>query len=103
MAEVTMIEMNSVPVPAPEAVGRVINGEAVIVLPQQGTVKVLNEVGARIWTLADGSRTVGEIAAVICAEYQVTTEEAREDACRFIETLAGRGVLAILQPPVGKD
>ena len=50
--------------------------EAVIVLPDKGEVKVLNEVGARIWALADGSRSVREIAATIASLYDVPPSQA---------------------------
>jgi hypothetical protein len=38
--------------------GRRLEHEAVVVLPDKGEVKVLNEVGAQIWALADGTRSV---------------------------------------------
>jgi len=46
-------------------------GETVILLtPDSGEYFTLNEVGGRIWELADGSRSVAEIAGVLSEEYE---------------------------------
>ena len=64
------------PVLHPQVAARIIDGEAVIVLPQSSQVNVLNEVGSRIWEFIDGTRNVGEITEIIVAEYDVTAEQA---------------------------
>jgi hypothetical protein len=76
-------------------VGQVIEGEAVLVLPERGEVKVLNPVGARIWQLADGHRTLGDIVAVICAEYAVEPAQAQADVLDFAAELARKGVVRL--------
>jgi len=75
--------------------GRVIEDEAVLVLPDSGQVLVLNQVGGRIWELADGTRTVAEIAKVIVDEYEVTEEQALADVQAFIEKLMEKQVLVL--------
>ena len=62
------VSLEDYPHPTAKARGRFLDREAVIVLPDRGEVKVLNEVGARIWALADGSRSVREIAAAIAEQ-----------------------------------
>lgn len=95
-----MISLDRYPVPNPAVIGRTIDDEAVLVLPEQGQVKVLNEVGARIWELGDGTRTLRDIAAVICAEYDVESAQAEADALDFVAELAGRGVVSLSDRPV---
>lgn len=90
--------LDSIPVPNPNVVGRVVSDEAVLVLPDKGTVKVLNEVGARIWSLVDGIRTAREIAATIFAEYHVELTAAEQDTLAFLGDLAYRGVLTLQNP-----
>ena len=90
-----MLNMDSYPIPNSSVRGRQLDNEAVVVLPEKGEVKVLNEVGARIWALADGSRSVREIAATICAEYNVTQDEAEADTLSFIADLAAKGMVAL--------
>lgn len=76
-------------------VGRTVDDEAVLIHPQQGKVRVLNSVGARLWELADGRRTVAELAAVIAGEYEVSLAQAESDALRFCTDLLGRGLLTL--------
>ncbi len=94
-----MLPLDSYPIPNPTIVSRLLEGEAVLVLPEAGKVEVLNDVGARIWVLADGSRSIREIAEALCQEYQVEFLQAQEDACRFIHSLVQRDVYQLaLQP-----
>lgn len=91
----TNIHLENIPVMLPTVVGRIVDQEAVLVLPEQGQVKVLNPVGARIWSLVDGVRTIREIAAMISQEYEVESIQAEEDTIQFIRDLQERKVLAI--------
>ena len=88
-----MIPMDSYAVPNPAVVGRLVEGEAVLVLPEQGQVKVLNEVGARVWILADGARTLRQIAAALCDEYDVNQAQAEAAVIAFVAQLAERGIV----------
>jgi len=89
-----MLSVNMVPVPNPEVVGRIVDNEAVLVLPGKGEVKVLNEVGSLIWSLVDGRRSIKEIATQINAEYKVSQPEAENDALAFIQQLMDKGIVA---------
>ena len=62
--------------------------------PVQGKVRVLNPVGARVWELADGQRTLNEIVLAIAAEYQVDVARCEVEVPAFCEDLALRGVLS---------
>ena len=75
--------------------------EAVLVLPSRGRINVLNEIGARIWTLADGTRTVQELAAAICVDYDIDHATAEKDTLEFLEVLLDRGVIRLSENPVG--
>lgn len=82
-----------IPIPNPAVVARSVENEAVLLLPEQGEVKVLNEVGARIWMLVDGSRSIADIAVVISAEYDVALSDAEADTLAFLQSLAERGLV----------
>jgi hypothetical protein len=88
-----MISLENVPIQNPAVVGRIVSDEAVIVLPKKGQVKVLNEVGARIWTLIDGVRTVREIITIINMEFTVSEEDAKNDTREFLAQLADREII----------
>ena len=64
-------------------------GETVILLtPDSGEYFTLNEVGGRIWELADGSRSVSEIAGVLVGEYEAPLEDIQADALELLGALA---------------
>lgn len=90
--------MDQYPVPNPNVVGRMVDQEAVLVLPERGKVKVLNEVGAYIWSRVDGNQSVSEIAAQVSGAYAVSQQEAEADTLSFLEELAERGLITSFSP-----
>lgn len=88
------------PAPHPQVAARIIDGEAVILLPENVQVKVLNVVGSRIWELADGTRSVGEITKIIVAEYDVTAQQAERDVNEFIQELVDKKMLVLADEKV---
>ena len=88
-----MTNLNSIPCRVEGVLGRVVDGEAVLVLPMKGKVKVLNEVGAFIWSNVDGVNSVRDISEFIFTEYEVDRKEAEEDALSFLIDLEERGVV----------
>ncbi len=59
-------------------------------------IYTLNEVGARIWELIDGTRTVGDIRDIICSEYEVTPETAVADLDALLAELAVLSTVAMV-------
>lgn len=78
----------------PSTASRVFGQDAVIISPAENTVRMLNPTGSRIWELADGTRTVDEIAAVLAQEFDVTPEQARASVQEFVAVLAEKRLLA---------
>lgn len=83
------------PKPHPQTAGRVIDGEAVLILADSSEVNVLNEVGSRIFALADGSHSVTDIANLIATEYEVSGEQATQDVVDFIRQMVDREVFVL--------
>lgn len=100
-----MITLNSIPIRDEQVTGKVITTEppgkteAVLVLPSQGKVEVLNEVGARIWELVDGNRQVSQIVEIICAEYQVELSQAEADTLEFLTELVKKQAIKLMDIP----
>lgn len=88
-----MRELDSIPKRSPLVVSRLLDEEAVLVHPVQGKVRVLNQVGARVWDLADGRRTLDDIVQMIASEYTVDSSRVQADVVVFCEDLVQRGVL----------
>ena len=98
-----MNDLDLYPVSKPEVVSRIVEKEAVIVLPSHGTLKVLNEVGAHIWSWVDGNRSVREIADLLCKEYAVSNSEAQSDTIEFLRSLEVKGALNFSEKPLALE
>lgn len=77
-----------------QVVGRQIQSEAILVHPQAGKIKVVNEVGALIWQLCDGQHSVAQMVEAVCQQFQVETGQAETDILQFLEALAQRGLIS---------
>lgn len=74
---------------------RIIDNEAVVVIPEENIVNVLNKTGTRIWDLVDGERNLDEIATIIASEFGITYEEAYQDLMEFIKDLVDKGMMEL--------
>ncbi len=74
---------------------RDIGGE-VVILNEDGTqVCLLNKTAALIWTLADGTRTMEEVAESICQRFEVSLQEAVADVQEFSAQLLEAGLIEV--------
>ncbi|MBI5305272.1 MAG: PqqD family protein [Chloroflexi bacterium] len=92
------MDWNKRPQPHAQVATRIVDGSAVIVLADSGEVIVLNAVGTRVWQLADGTRTLGEIVTTIQAEYTVSLEQAQTDVEAFVNKLLKANALLLNDP-----
>jgi hypothetical protein len=69
-------------------------GLVVLPLPEKQEVKVLNEVGMRVFEMLDGSRSERQIAEQIASEFDVSPEAAASDVRAFLDELGRNGMLA---------
>ncbi|HVA71986.1 MAG TPA: PqqD family protein [Candidatus Limnocylindrales bacterium] len=74
---------------------REIDGQVVIISPEDSVVHELNETGSFIWKQIDFGRGASEIARNMVTEYALPASEARADAEEFLECLAAKGLLQI--------
>ena len=82
----------------PSIVYREIAGEAVLVPIRQNvadmqSVYTLDRVGADIWSLIDGRRTLVDILGVLLGEYEVEEDALSQDLDEFIEQLVSIGAI----------
>ena len=91
----TASELDPRPRRHPDSAYKAIGDEGgLVVLPDRREVKVLNQVGVKIFGLLDGSRTVGDIVREVCDEYEVSEEAAGRDVRAFLDELRNNGMLA---------
>ena len=87
-----MQPLNKIVQKAPSIVSRKIADEVILVPISHGLGEIdclyaLNEVGARIWELIDGDRSLKELRDAIVQEFEVSETEAQEDLTVLIEQL----------------
>jgi hypothetical protein len=86
----------------PNIVSREIAGEQILVpirkkSADMAAIYVLNETGARIWSLLDGRRSLGEIVSLLADEYEVQPEIARADLVEVTDALMELGMLRLVE------
>ena len=78
----------------PDAVYKLVDGEALIVVPGSDAEHlVLNEVGARVWELLDGEHDLSMIRSALTAEFEVDDEQAGRDVTELLADLEEHGAL----------
>lgn len=85
----------------PSVVYREIAGEAILVpirrpVSDMQSVYTLDSVGADIWNLIDGERTLGDILGVLLGEYDVEEDVLARDLNEFIGQLTSVGAIKAL-------
>ena len=83
------------PIRSPKTAFRIIDGEAVVVVPEEGMVNIFNKVASRIWEILDGTLSLNDIAAVISSEFDATYETAYKDIEEFVEDLSKKGMVIL--------
>jgi hypothetical protein len=81
-----------------EFVTRAVAGETIVVPITAGvgdldSIYTLNEVGATIWELIDGTATVDEIVSAVAREFEVGPDQAKTDVLEFVTSLAEAGLI----------
>jgi hypothetical protein len=71
------------------------HGDTVLLRLQDGGYFALDEVGAMIWELSDGTRDLGEIVALMCAEFDAPEATVRADVLEFVGDLRRERLLVL--------
>lgn len=91
----TAVSPESVLVRSERLSWRVIDGEALILYPEAGTLHRLNPTGTELWERLDGTATVAEIAAALCGDYEVAEAEAVADLRALGDDLVAAGLVSV--------
>jgi hypothetical protein len=74
---------------------RIVDREAVVVRQKSAEVLVMNEVAARLLTLADGIHPITHWLDVLAGEFEVDRATLESDVLSFATELAAEGILEI--------
>jgi hypothetical protein len=96
-----MANWDDVLVVQPDVVTREAEGESVVVLPTQGKFIVLNATGALVLQLADGTRTLRDIATAVAEHFGAELDVVEPDVLQFTEMLMQRDVLVSVKQSTG--
>lgn len=77
---------------------REIDGETVIIFPDESVMHELNDTGSFIWKHLDGERTAADLARLIASEYEVAFDVALADTNELLGLLASRKLLVPATP-----
>jgi hypothetical protein len=72
---------------------RILEGDALILHPEAGTLHRLNGTGTRAWELLDGSRSLEAIAAALADEYEVSAADALNELTDLGAELLANGLV----------
>jgi putative nucleotidyltransferase-like protein/coenzyme PQQ synthesis protein D (PqqD) len=82
-----------IPSPAPAAATVEVDGEPVLLDRSTGSLHMLNDVGAAIWSRVDGSRTVDAIVAELSEVFEAEPDRIAPDVHGFLASLARLGLV----------
>jgi len=64
-------------------------------LPESRQI-ALDEVGASVWELCDGQRSIGAVVDTVSRRYKLTRREAEASVTMFLQTLAKRNLIGLM-------
>jgi len=79
----------------PETAWRMIDGQAAIVTPGDGVLRILNGVGTFIWAGIEKPVSISKIIKMVMHKFDVTEEMAKKDIIEFIKKLESGKMLLI--------
>lgn len=90
-----MVSLESCPSRSEDLVWRKIDEEIVILTEDGRSIHTLDKVGGVIWELVDGTKSVQDIATLICDRFDVSPETAQADVLEFCRELADKSIIVV--------
>ncbi len=91
-----MENIRVVPVQAEGLTIRQIGNETIILTEAGEELHTLDETGTFVWKAIDGKKSLSRIVDLICAEYEVAHDRAKDDLFVLVEALRGKGIISFL-------
>ncbi len=83
----------AIPILAPQLIWRELDDGTVVVTPDEGKVRVLNQTGTNIWLQIDGKHSLLDIADQLAEDFDVSQEQAVSDVNAFLTDLSQKGLI----------
>ena len=89
------LRTSSIVVAAKEQVSCPLGEEAAVLNLKNSVYYGLDSVGARVWTLLQQPRSVGELRDTLLSEYDVEARRCEQDLLALLETMRNEGLIEI--------
>ncbi len=76
-----------------DTAARIIEGQALVITPEDSFLHTMNEVGTRIWEIAEKEIVIKDIIETICQEFEVNRDEACRDVIEFIQQMLDKNLI----------
>jgi hypothetical protein len=76
------------PTRRPQVLSQGVPDKLVLLTPDDGSYFALNDVGARVWELCDGTRSVRDIVATVADEFDAPITVIEVDVVELLDDLA---------------
>lgn len=93
------LSLQSIVVAAAEQVSCRLGEESAIFNLKNSVYYGLDTVGARVWTLLQEPRTIGELRDTLLGEYEVEAERCEQDLLGLLEKMRGEGLIEVRGVP----
>ena len=87
------MEANDRVVVSADVMARQLGDDCVMLDLASGTYFGLDPVGARVWQLLQGGKSLAEVCDALAVEYDAAEEVIRADVFRLVEELAANGLV----------
>lgn len=81
------------PTRAATVIARDLGEELVLLDTRDEQYYSLDEIGAFIWQLIDGQRSIADLAVAVAAEYEAPEPTIQQDTLEIVENLATEGLI----------
>ncbi len=78
---------------------KALEGESVLLNLETGVYFSLNETGTAAWELFDGATSLATVGEALCARFNVSAEQARQDLFELTLTLVKEGLVKVREDP----
>lgn len=94
-----MIERNAYMIKDDDVLFTSMGEDAVLLHVNRGDYYSLNKVGARLWVLTDGKKSITDLAVIITKEFDISQEEAEKDILEMAAQLEKEGLVKVVETP----
>ena len=96
MSADVVIKMDSKIVSDTKIVFNEMDGETIMMSIENGEYYGINSIGSRIWKLLETPQVASEICDTLLPDYDVTREQCAKDVLLFLNKMAEKGVIKIV-------